>query len=67
VSKIQTRGTQMFTVPNTEEGQRFLRLLDKYINRPHWLFRRRGRGPRPRTPRYDCPEETFVHNRDAIR
>jgi hypothetical protein len=44
--KIETQGNQVFNVPNDEEGRVFLRLLRKYMNRPRWCFRVRGRGPR---------------------
>lgn len=43
--KIRTQGNQAFNVPNTEEGQLFLRLLRKFRNR-RWFYRARGRGSR---------------------
>ena len=44
--RIKTKGAQAFNVPNDSEGQEFCRLMDKFINRTGWHYRRRGRGSR---------------------
>jgi hypothetical protein len=55
--KIETQGNQVFNVPNTIEGHEFLRLMNKFINRPLWAYRARGRGPRPLWGALSIPQE----------
>ena len=40
---IETNGIQMFSVPNTEEGQIFLELANKFLNRKRFIFRKKTR------------------------
>jgi hypothetical protein len=44
--KIESDGSQVFNVPNTEEGRRFLDKAAKYLNRPQFGIVKRGRGTR---------------------
>lgn len=46
IKKIETKGKQIFNVPNDEDGQAFMDRLERYLNRPQYTFRRRGRGSR---------------------
>ncbi|MFA7219081.1 MAG: ribosomal protein L7/L12 [Synergistaceae bacterium] len=45
-SAIKTTGNQVFNVPNNEEGKQFMESLAKYLNRPKYSIKRRGRGTR---------------------
>lgn len=45
-SAIKTTGNQVFNVPNNAEGKAFLESLSKYLNRPKYSLKRRGRGTR---------------------
>ena len=45
-AKIKSSGTQVFSVPNNEEGKTFLDLASKFCNRPTFSIRKRGRGSR---------------------
>lgn len=44
--KIETDGTQLFSVPNTPEGNKFLDSLSAYTNFPKFNLKKRGRGTR---------------------
>jgi len=44
--KIKSEGTQLFSVPNDEEGMAFLKLCKKHLNTKRFKFSKRGRGPR---------------------
>jgi len=46
MSKIKSEGTQLFNIPNNEEGMAFLQSCKKYLNTKRYKFSRRGRGPR---------------------
>ena len=49
-TKIETNGTQTFSVPNTQEGRLFIELARKYLNRNAYSqLRCRGRGERSKT------------------
>ena len=50
---IDTKGTQVLNVPNTEEGRKFCKQLAKFLNRPQYAIRRRGRGKRPSRQYHD--------------
>jgi len=50
---IDTKGTQVLNVPNTEEGRKFCKQLASYLNRPQYSIRRRGRGKRPSRQYHD--------------
>ena len=39
-------GKQILNVPATNDGKHFMELFDKFLNREHYAFIRRGRGPR---------------------
>lgn len=39
-----SKGNQMFSIPNTEEGQQFITLAKKYLNRNKVTMRNRSRG-----------------------
>lgn len=41
-----TIGSQLFSVPNTPEGQKFLADVQKYLNKKRYSIRSRGRGSR---------------------
>ena len=43
---IKSEGTQLFSVPNTEDGKAFLEQAKLYLNRPQYSLRSRGRGSR---------------------
>jgi hypothetical protein len=49
--KIESKGAQLFNVPNNEEGRKFLELCKRYINRHRFSgLRKKGRGKnRPKT------------------
>lgn len=49
--KIETKGSQLFNVPNDEEGREFMRLASKFLNkRVYQRINKRGRGKnRPKT------------------
>jgi len=36
MNKIETLGSQVFSVPNTEEGRLFVKLCHKYLNNNHY-------------------------------
>jgi len=42
--RIKTDGSQILSVPNTEEGLYFLHLLSKYTNQKRYVFKKKGRG-----------------------
>jgi hypothetical protein len=44
--KIKSKGMQLLNVPNTEEGRNFMDDFAKYLNRPRYSFKKRGRGSR---------------------
>ena len=44
--KIESKGSQVFNVPNDEEGQTFLKSASKYLNRTIYKASKRGRGSR---------------------
>jgi hypothetical protein len=44
--KFDTKGRQVFNVPNDEDGRKFLADMAKYINRERVGFKNRGRGSR---------------------
>ena len=46
IKEIKTQGTQTFNVPNDAEGRTFLKSARKYLNRPTFNVRSRGRGNR---------------------
>ena len=46
MSKIKSEGTQLFSIPNNEEGLAFLKSCKKYLNTKRYKFSNRGRGPR---------------------
>lgn len=46
IEKIETKGKQIFNVPNDKDGKIFMDALERYLNRPQYTFRRRGRGSR---------------------
>ena len=54
---IQSKGTQLFNIPNNEEGLAFLNLCNKYINRHCYIaLKKRGRNSnRPKNCRSDIP------------
>jgi hypothetical protein len=41
-----TIGNQLFSVPNTPEGQKFLADVQKYLNKKRYSIRSKGRGSR---------------------
>jgi hypothetical protein len=41
--KVKTKGTQLFNIPNNEEGEIFLSLCKEYINKKRYKFSKRGR------------------------
>jgi len=41
---IETVGAQVFNVPNDEEGRAFMASVSKYLNRPQYGMKKRGRG-----------------------
>lgn len=43
---IETNGTQVFNVPNTESGKAFMDQAATYLNRPIFKMVKRGRGSR---------------------
>ena len=45
-AKIKTKGMQVFNVPNTDEGNAFMKQLSAYLNRSEYSLKRRGRGTR---------------------
>jgi len=45
--KTKTVNNQVFNVPNTDEGKQLLKLAKKFINRPAYKIKVRGRGHRP--------------------
>ena len=51
--KIRTKGSQEFSVPNDEFGRLILHLMKRFLNKDHYGYRRRGRGPRERFVRED--------------
>ncbi len=46
IRKFDTKGRQVFNVPNDEDGRKFLADMAKYINRERVGFKNRGRGSR---------------------
>lgn len=42
---MKRKVNQMFSVPNTKEGLRFLELADKFLNHDSYILRKRGRKP----------------------
>jgi hypothetical protein len=60
------RGNQVFNVPNDAEGKQFLRLMSKYLNRPVFGHRSRGRkkghvGNNAHVSRKDNPDRYSVY------
>jgi hypothetical protein len=53
---IQTKGKQVFNIPNTAEGEEFKRLFYKFLNRKRYGCSFRNRGPRPKGCDYDTPK-----------
>ena len=43
MTKIETLGSQVFSVPNTEEGRLFVRLCHKYLNNIHYGISKKTR------------------------
>lgn len=43
---IESKGNQVFNVPNTDEGKKFLNDVKKYLNRNKYSYKSRGRGSR---------------------
>ena len=43
MKKIETLGSQVFSVPNTEEGRLFVRLCHKYLNNLHYGISKHNR------------------------
>ena len=46
INKIESKGMQVFNVPNTEEGNAFRKQLSSYLNKPQYKICNRGRGSR---------------------
>ena len=44
--QIKTNGMQVFNVPNTEEGRNFMDSASRFLNRPTYSIKNRGRGSR---------------------
>ena len=44
IKKIKTKGSQIVSVPNTEEGQAFLKQFSKYANFNQYILKKHGRG-----------------------
>ena len=42
--QVNTKGKQLFSVPNTDEGQHFLWLMSKYCNHKKHRIVKHGRG-----------------------
>jgi hypothetical protein len=42
---MKRKVNQMFSVPKTREGLRFLELADKFLNHDSYILRKRGRKP----------------------
>ena len=55
IKNIKTKGMQIFNVPNTNEGLMFLELASKFLNRPEYKIRNRGRGTRNDSLKLTCP------------
>lgn len=43
MKRIKTKGKQIFSVPNTKEGQEFIKLMRKFANYGKWNLRVKGR------------------------
>lgn len=46
MNKINTKGNQLFNVPNNSEGRLFIRLLNKFRNDKNNYYKPLGRGSR---------------------
>jgi len=44
------KGYQLFDVPNTSRGRRFVQDINDFINRDWYGYQRRGRSPKPGVP-----------------
>ena len=44
------KGYQLFDVPNTSRGHRFVQDINDFINRDWYGYQRRGRSPKPGVP-----------------
>jgi hypothetical protein len=44
--KINTKGNQVFNVPNNDEGRTFIKLAQKFVNRNVFKTKNLGRGSR---------------------
>lgn len=44
MTKIKTKGKQVISVPNTQEGQEFLSHFSRYANHKQFAFKKHGRG-----------------------
>jgi len=55
MSKIKTKGNQVFNVPNDAEGVQFLKLCSKFLNRSRYKTVKRGRGKRTDLQALTCP------------
>lgn len=47
-------GEQLFKIPNDAEGEYFLYLMNKYMNKDKYSYRRRGRGIDNKQLKKDC-------------
>jgi len=47
-TNIRTNGTQMFNIPNNEEGRFFIKLVQKFLNSSKYKISSRGRAKRRR-------------------
>lgn len=43
---IESKGMQMFNVPNTQEGKEFIAMAQRYLNNGQYKIKNRGRGSR---------------------
>jgi hypothetical protein len=69
--KIETNGSQIFNVPNTEEGRNWMQNAAKYLNRPQYNMKKRGRGSEGRERRngrltYNGQSDCKLENADWI-